>query len=142
MSVKEVILAEANSSTMDLMHDDLPRLEALLKECPRNHPERGAILRGLTLFYRQLNALTAAACKEIGYSLRQWEWDDSRPLTEISNAFPYLELETTNWFQWQLGMVMMPPQDPNHIWLTLFPRDDFEVENGAVSTNNRRDWET
>lgn len=113
------IRAHAHGPTMDLLSREVFRGEALFKQCPPGHPNRPELLRALTLFYQQLNRMVAAACVEMGYPLRQWEWEDSKPLEAVAQAYPELGLEATEWYQRHLGMVAMMPAEPDHPWLSL-----------------------
>lgn len=67
--------------------------------------------------YGQLNRMPAAACLEMGYPLHQWEWRDSRPPRELAKVCQMVEV--TQWYQWQLGAVMMAPAEPYHPWWGL-----------------------
>jgi len=117
--VLAIIRVQAHGPTMDLLIREIYRVESLFKQCPVKHPMRPALTRGLTLFYQQLNRMVAAACKEMGYPLQQWEWDDSMPLEMVAQAYPDLGLEATEWYQRHLSVIAMPPVEPNHPWISL-----------------------
>ena len=61
----------------------------------------------------------STACLEMGYSLRQWEWPDSLPVTEVAETYPALGLESTEWFKRNLSLILMAPTEPNHRWWAL-----------------------
>lgn len=120
---------QRHEPTMALMAKELIRVEAMFQQCPPTHPERPALTRALTAFYAQLNRMTAAAAMTMGYSLHQWEWPDSKPLEVTAQAVPELALEPTEWYQYQLGMMIMPSADRRHPWWNL------EIQHEAIMTS-------
>ncbi len=72
---------------------------------------------------------------KMNYPLLQWDWNDSEPLTMVAETYPELGLESTAWYQWQLGLLMMAPAEPNHPWLTLPPHRE-EILNDEAERQN------
>ncbi len=125
-TIQKAIKRQAHQKLMPMLERELPRLEALLPQCPPESPDYPPLVRALTVMYGQLNRLLATACLEMGYPLRQEQWKDSQPLTAVAETFPMVE--TTEWFQLQLASVVMAPAEP-HPWTDLVA---FE---GEISTS-------
>jgi len=101
---------------MQLLAQEMYRVEGLFQQCPPTHPERPKLTRARTAFCGQLNRMVAAACLEMGYPLKQWEWADSKPLMAVAEAYPHLTLEGTEWYQGHLGMMLMAPAELHPWW--------------------------
>ncbi len=92
-----------------------------------NTPEYTLAIRMLTVFYLELNRMLTAACLEMGYPLLQWEWEESDPLTVMSLLFP--GIETLEWYQTHLSVMVMPPTEPHHLWWNLPAHKEKVLEN-------------
>ena len=126
MELERAIKRQAHEGMMGLVERELQRVEALLGQAPQGTEDRAVLVRAKAGMWGQLNRLTATACLELGYPLRQWEWADSRPLLEVAKVYPVVQV--TEWYQRQLAAVMMEPPD-RVPWL------DLEMQGEAISTS-------
>ena len=88
--------------------------ETLLLKIPQDNQHYGDLIRPLTRMYWSLNAELRSICESKGYSLKQWEWIDGDPLEALADL--YSGLACTDWYQRQLGTILLPT---NHPWPTL-----------------------
>jgi hypothetical protein len=117
MDPQTAITDQEHPSLWPIMAMDLPRLESLIKQAQPGSEDHREVTKALSLMYLQLNRMLAAACVAMGYPLTQWEWKDSEPLSEMEAAYPWVA--STDWYQRQLSMILMAPQEPNHPWWDL-----------------------
>lgn len=83
--------------------EDLPKAERLAET------DRTAFSARAKLYWL-VNGQLARACEIMDYPLRQWEWPDSAPLEAMAEVFE--GIETTEWYQGHLGMIVMPVNNP------------------------------
>ncbi|MFW9940364.1 MAG: hypothetical protein ACFFFT_04935 [Candidatus Thorarchaeota archaeon] len=79
---------------------ELPKAEALYKLAPK---EVGDLIYKM---YLMLNHQLGLICQNIDYPLKQYEWNDSKPL-EIMGRF-FKGIEASEWYQYNLGEIMFP----------------------------------
>ena len=72
------------------------------------------VIKALSAMYFQLNKMLAAAALNLGYGLKQWEWPDSKPLSELEKMCPVLP--ESDWWEMQMGQMMVPQP---HEWVNL-----------------------
>ena len=102
---------KVNPEFQAFLQQELPRAESLHQRAPKDD----RVTRPLTKMYWSLNRHLGIVCEHLGYSLREWEWDQSEPL-EVLAQF-HQGLEATTWYQLHLSQMLMPV--PNHPWLKI-----------------------
>ena len=112
---------------------EIPKGEWCRKEInPKDPRLQKVILPTLTQMYWLMNQEVMAACEEMGYPLKQWEWKDSAPLTAVAKNFP--GIEATDWYQYHLGAVM---QKTDHPWVRLITTSPKQPPSSSPSASER-----
>ena len=112
--LSKVAKALAKNNTPEqirFMANELPRGGALMQ---MNGPDQALVLRTVKMLYQILNDQLKQACQLLKYPLNQLEWKDSEPLQTVAEV--YQGLEATEWYQGQLGMMLM---SSGHPWLEI-----------------------
>lgn len=100
---------------------EIPKGEALFKQCKQESREYRAVLGPLSRMYINMNNQLGLVCREMGYSLNQNDWPDSEPLTVLAKLYP--DMQATNWYQNQLMAMLQPITE--HPWFKL---TDFFIQ--------------
>ena len=93
---------------------EIPKGEALLKRVQENSPHWSKVVRALTKMYLLLNCQVGELCELLNYPPNQVDWDNSQPLKILGKL--YKGIETTEWYQMQLGAMLQPT---NHPWFRI-----------------------
>jgi len=96
--------------------EGVPRLEQLLPLISNSQTSNSKlVVQNLSRMYQDLNRQLGKVCEFLGYPPRQWEWNDSEPVSLLAKIYS-AGLFETEWFQRQLGMIVDPKPHP---WYTI-----------------------
>ena len=122
--LKKIVDQRINQEDRIFLMLELPRGEKLYElhkdQLGAGNKAFGALLRTLTRQYVELNLILGMICEQIAYQPNQTMWEDSTPLRLMAKLFP--GLETLDWYQRQLGMMMVPI---NHFWYKVVTPSDL-----------------